>query len=170
MQDLAKYVREQIERTIRESKANEGSSRFILLEGHDMNIYPLLSVFGKVDYECLIKQYESNRLDPKCILTPLFGSVLALRLSWEGNQAFMSSSYNGDQVGICEESPGSNKSRIERFLDCLKDNELKMTEEEARVKYCHTGVNKMNKVFLFVFVCVSIAFLAMVTYVRSKRG
>ncbi len=141
--------------------------KFVLLTGHDMNLYNFMVLLDLSNYNCLKKKYLGEQLDTPCILVPTFSSNFIFELYRENNEYFIQISYNGYPIKICN---NDTDCKYEDFLKKIDDIVDHGDLDFLRGIYCKDkDITKYTMIIaLIIFNIIVILFLGYMVYFYRK--
>ena len=124
-------------------QTNQNITRFLLLSGHDMNVYAMLVAANAIKLDCLRKEGE-------CTLNPRFASIITLEVYEEQDQFYVESQFNGKQLDFCSKK-GETDCTLNQFIEHFEGLTFQGDIQKYRDKYClHTEKPKWSLMYFFV--------------------
>ena len=125
------------------AKDDKSYSKFILLEGNDINIFNMLSLAKLTSFECLEQLYQGKQAD-HCYLIPPYASSVIFEMYSENKELYMDVIYNGESVNFCGAN-GNEKCKFNVFADKFKSILQTGETTDLRKIYCYEKPIPKNK-------------------------
>lgn len=148
----------------------ETYKNFVVLVGHDVNIFLLYMQLGMATYECLRKRYDG--VSPGfCPTLPDFASSFYFEVYAENGAAFADFIVNGEKKRFCS-MDDAEKCSLADTITRLKTFTSPLSQEQLLAKYCVPAPEDKNRYLwaMIIFNIVAILFLLYLIITLKRKS
>jgi len=132
------------------SKKDAHFTEFVLLNGHDINLFNFLALSKLTSYECLKNAYLGQPSKDNCYQMPAYAASIFFEMFENNGDLMISTFYNGEEIDFCSSKSDTKACSVNEFVTKFKTLLLNDEVSVLRTTYCVEPEMSKNTMMLAI--------------------